>query len=297
MTLPNFLIVGAAKSGTTSLYHYLRQHPEVYVSPVKEPNFFVFGDGWQQEAAASALPDKAIRQSTRNLRDYEALFAGARAARAIGEASTSYLYTPGVPERICQTLPGVKILVILRNPVDCSYSRHMMDVRDERQSPENFLRVFHEPKSPLRYPGFYHSHLQRYYRVFDRRAIKIVFYEDLASRPNDLLRSLFGFLGIDDRFRPDVRTRYNVSGLPKNRSLNAIWRQLARLNRMYGLSQRLPRHAASQRAVDFFVRRRGHNLTPGSLPPEVRAAVVDVYRADILELQELVKRDLTHWLD
>src|SRR5947209_2910038 len=103
MTLPNFLVIGAAKGGATSLHHYLRQHPDVFLTPVKETNFF-----WTEARAAG-------RKTVQTLADYEHLFDGSGARRAIGEISPQYLNSETAAERIRRDLPGVRLIVALRN--------------------------------------------------------------------------------------------------------------------------------------------------------------------------------------
>src|SRR4051794_34967159 len=111
--LPNFLIIGAAKAGTTSLYHYLRQHPDVYMSTIKEPNYFCFEE---------QLPEYA---PVRTLAEYESLFDGASSQPAVGEASTQYLNSAAAPRRIANILPNVRLIVSLRNPADRAYSSYL----------------------------------------------------------------------------------------------------------------------------------------------------------------------------
>ena len=106
MTLPNFLLIGAPKCGTTSVYHYLRQHPHVFMSPVKEPHFF----SWRE------LPSQVReRQSTivKTLEDYRALFDGVSHEAAIGEASTSYYHRTGAAQRIRDLLPDAKLMAMI----------------------------------------------------------------------------------------------------------------------------------------------------------------------------------------
>src|SRR5436309_11753413 len=116
MTLPNFLIIGAAKAGTTSLYHYLRQHPDIYMSPVKEPAYY---------ASASVAARSGRSRGIRTRAAYERLFAAAGAERARGEASPQYLNDDAAPDRIAADLRDVRLIVSLRNPVDRAYSSYL----------------------------------------------------------------------------------------------------------------------------------------------------------------------------
>src|SRR5881628_1693582 len=130
MMLPNFLIIGAAKSGTTSLYQYLRQHPEVYMSAVKETNWFAYEgqrDSWY---------------SVRTAEEYERLFDGVTVQRAIGEASPQYMKSAVAAKRIAARLPGVRLVAILRDPIDRAYSGYLNSLRDamERCSTDEAMR-------------------------------------------------------------------------------------------------------------------------------------------------------------
>ncbi len=121
MSLTNFLIIGAAKAGTTSLYHYLRQHPDVFMSPVKEPQYY--WDEGPKNMHACAY-DRAA---------YERLFEGSESRRAAGEASPQYLHSPTAPARIAADLPRSRLIVSLRNPADRAYSCYLGRLRGARE--------------------------------------------------------------------------------------------------------------------------------------------------------------------
>lgn len=132
MTLPNFLIIGAAKAGTTSLYHYLAQHPQIYMSPIKEPNFFAL----EERCVDFRGPGDHlyIKQfSVTELERYRSLFQGVTHEQAVGEASPLYLYSPVAPARSHRYVPEMKLIAILRHPVDRAYSAFLHLLRDERE--------------------------------------------------------------------------------------------------------------------------------------------------------------------
>src|SRR5579863_751660 len=128
--MPNFFIVGAARSGTTSLDRYLSQHPQIYIAPKKEVHFFAAnhfphtgpGDEW--------LNKRVIHEEEQ----YEQLFAGVTDEKRIGETSAYYLYLQGTAERIAHSIPAAKILILLREPIDRAYSAYMHLVRDGRET-------------------------------------------------------------------------------------------------------------------------------------------------------------------
>ncbi|NEO53881.1 MAG: sulfotransferase [Okeania sp. SIO3B5] len=123
MSMPNFLMIGAPKAGTTSLYEYLKQHPQVYLSEIKEPHFFSFEgrtQGFNDPSRANF-----IRKKVTKIEDYKKLFEEVKDEVAIGEASTSYIYIPEAVERIKKYVPDVKIIAILRNPADRAFSHYL----------------------------------------------------------------------------------------------------------------------------------------------------------------------------
>jgi hypothetical protein len=132
MTLPDFLMIGAQKSGTSAIYAYLSQHPQVFTSENKEPGFFAF-EGLQRSFAG---PDdaRAGRDIVRDLERYRRLFREVGDKARAGEASSIYLYAPQAAERIHHYIPNAKLIAVLRDPVDRAYSAYRHLVRDGRES-------------------------------------------------------------------------------------------------------------------------------------------------------------------
>ena len=131
MCLPNFIIIGAEKAGTTALWQFLRQHPQVYMSAVKEPQFF----GYEGREVSFQGPGPVVKEALPicDLEEYKSLFKGTESYKAVGEASPSYLYNSQAPERIRHYVPQAKLIAILRNPVDRAYSRFLHLVREDRE--------------------------------------------------------------------------------------------------------------------------------------------------------------------
>jgi len=289
MTMPNFLIIGAMKSGTTALYYYLEQHSQVYMSPVKEPNFFCF-EG-QEDPEGSAIT---------RIETYRDLFMGVSGERAIGEASHCYLYEPKAVERIKHHVPETKHIAVLRNPIDRAYSHFLHMGRNGTEPLTDFAQALREDahrKNPQDYigRGLYHGQLKRYFDAFGRGSVKVYLYEDLSDAPLDTLRDAFRFLEVDDTFVPDVSLRRNVSGSPRYKTLDTLLRrpslikQALKLYMPAGLRWRL------SKAFDNLKTR---NLVgPPPVQPEVRRQLIEVYREDILKLQEQLGRDLSRWLE
>jgi Sulfotransferase family len=289
MTMPNFLIIGAMKAGTTALYYYLEQHPQIYMSPVKEPDFFCF-EG-EKNLDGSPVTD---------IDTYRDLFKSVSGERAIGEASHCYLYEPRAVERIKHYVPEARFIAVLRNPVGRAHSHFLHRVRDGTEPLTDFARALREDahrKNPQDYVGrgLYHGQLKRYFDAFGRDQIRVYLYEDLSDAPLDTLRDAFRFLEVDDTFVPDVSLRRNVSGYPKYKTLDAVLRRPSLIKQ--ALKLYLPARLR-WRLSTAFDNLKTRNLTePPSMPPEVQRQLIEIYREDVLKLQELICRDLTGWLE
>ena len=300
--MPNFLIIGAGKSGTTSLYHYLGQHPQVYVSPVKEPKFFALegekpdfrGPGDDQEMMNRVANNRAVT----SIKEYQDLFRGVRGEKAVGEASPIYLYSPEAPDRIKRHVPQAKLIAVLRDPAERAYSAFLHQVRngweplthfsealrdEERRMQDNWHHLFH-----YKHRGFYHAQLSRYYERFGPEQIRVYLYEDLKADAAGVMRDLYGFLGVDEGFAPDTSLKYNRAGVPRNGAARALVRNLNSLTPFL------------KGALPFGVRQRikgGLFAEPPPLAAEVRRGLIEEYREDVLRLQGLIGRDLSGWLE
>jgi hypothetical protein len=295
MVMPNFLIIGAAKAGTTSLHYYLSQHPQVYMSSVKEPRFFAL----EGEKLNFRNPDQDInRTSITRLEDYQKLFQNVTDEIAIGETSPLYLYSSKAVERIKHYVPQAKLIAVLRHPVDRAFSCYTHLIREgyeplsfaeglqaeEERIQNNWAHLWHYRKA-----GYYYAQLKQYFDAFDSEQIRVYLYEDLNANSTEITQNICRFLGVDDTFEPDL-TRMNVSGVPKSRLL-------------YNLFKRSPIKTALKPFFPTDLRKqiarkvKAWNLQDKpTLPGEVRAQLVEAYRDDILKLEELIQRDLSHWL-
>jgi len=213
--LPNFLVIGAAKSGTTSFFDYLGQHPDIFISPVKEPNFFAFSGESSLDYHISDIP--WVLGSVRNFEDYRGLFSRANSHNAIGEASGTYLFHPRAAERIHRFIPDAKLIAILRNPVDRAYSAWLMHHRRGKEK-RPFKEILAMNEQPTRYyrgsyleKGLYCQQLMRYFKYFDRDQIRIFLYDQLCDDPHSLVQETYSFLGVDSGFNADLSARHNIA--------------------------------------------------------------------------------------
>ncbi|HUJ12383.1 MAG TPA: sulfotransferase [Thermoanaerobaculia bacterium] len=276
MTRPNFLVIGAAKAGTTSLHHYLRQHPAIYLTPVKETNFF-----WTEAREHG-------RETAQALADYERLFDGVTNQTAIGEISPNYLDSATAAERIRRDLPDVRIVVCLRNPADRAWSDYLGLTRILRE--HGSFEEATAPGRPCRERGFYFPRLQRYFDRFARDRIHVMLYDDFASGPRIALRSLFAFLGVDPDVPIDPSRRHNAAAIPRSRALNRVlWPSVVALQSL------VPRRWRGTGMIEALLART-YRPAP-RIDPEVRNHLIGIYRDDIVATGRLIGRDLSGWLE
>lgn len=298
MTLPNFLIIGAAKSGTTALYHYMRQHPQVYMSDIKEPHFFAFKD----KELSFVGPGVTINQSSiTKIDDYTSLFQKVDPQEtAIGEASALYLYIPQTAQAIKEHLPNVKLIVILRNPVERAYASYMQLMRDGREPLDNFSKALQAEQARIqdnwgflwRYTdlGFYGAQLKQYFDLFDEEQIRVYLYDDFKEKPISVLSDMFDFIGVDSTFSPDMSIKPNVSGVPK---YPLVHKFLTEKNPIKSFLKPLLPSNFREKLTNKVV---NQNLSKPDLDHAVKRQLCSVFYEDILELQTLLGKDLSFWL-
>ena len=275
MTLPNFLIIGAAKAGTTSLYEHFRAHPEIFMPRLKEARFFSYdGRGGK------------VKFPVQTLAEYEALFDGVRGEKAVGEATPHYLTFPEAAGRIRALLPEAKLVASLRNPVDRSYSIYQMNQRNlARNAGVTYARAMQTDRS---LQDSYSAHLERFFALFPREQIRIILLDDLEAKPEATLAGLFAFLGVDPGFTPDLSRVANPGGTPRIKLLH----DLLANGKLIAASRKVMPEAmvAPLKAL------RARNLRRSTLPGPDRRAATAFFRDDILRTQDLIGRDLSHWL-
>lgn len=299
MPLPNFILIGASKSGTTALFRLIDQHPQVFCSKPKEPNFFLLTGETEDYIEPDGRPRPVADLGITDLDSYRALFEAAGDAIAVGEASVAYLPDPRVAPRIRKLIPDAKLIAILRNPVEAAFSGYLMTRGHGFEPCETFEDALREQdrRERGRYfdglyilPGFYFTHLQRYRAHFPDAQIRVYLYEDFTEDPQAVVGDIFAFLGVDPSFVPDTGTRVNLSGVPKSMILHRLL--TGRTNPLARFV--LPVIPESLRHVLIGLRNR--NLRRPALAPETRRELVEIFREDIRNLEAYLRRDLSHWL-
>lgn len=307
MKMPNFLIIGAPKSGTTALYNYLGEHPQIYFPEKKEPHFFSF-EGRTQGFNGPGQSDFMKRRVTK-LEDYYQIFEGVNNEIAIGEASTSYLYIPEAVERIYNYIPEVKIIAILRNPVDRAFSHYLHHWRNGGEVYVSFYEALQQEEirqqnnwSPFwQYKGIgcYYTHLKPYYDRFEAKQIKVYLYDDFDQDPLRIVQDIFSFVGVDSNFVPDVKQRYNIGRLRSVPRSLTLQRFLTQDNQFKSwLKNFLP--LKYRNMLRKYLQKKNKIKVDYGYKPElskdVRQDLQKEYREEILKLEELLERDLSTWL-
>jgi hypothetical protein len=310
--LPNFFIAGAPKAGTTSLYSYLDQHPQIYMSAIKEPHFFApegreenfdpqFRRGIARdtrglrEFLSGPMRDKRFGGIVTDWQDYLRLFANAIHEPALGEGSVCYLWSPTAPGKIASRIPDARILVMLRDPAERAFSQYLQGLGNGairwslREHIQRNLR-HGSGQFSVHYPflefGLYSEQLSRYLNQFGRN-VWVGFHEDFKNRPLEVYQDICRFLGLSQEFSPNLERRHLTAQVPRLSSIgwlkrSGVWKAVA---------------AVTPAALRPLIRRtliRREGAT--RMDPADRLYLRDFYREDVRKLEGLVGRNLESWL-
>ena len=296
--LPNFLIVGANRCGTTSLYHYLKEHPEVFMSRIKEPSFFL--------AQSFKVPERGIgddrRQFVTDFDDYCRLFEEAGDCKAVGEASTENLYHyDKVIPYIQRLLGNPKILISLRNPVERAFSAYSFLTSENREyltfeeglsQEEKRIRDGWRQIWFYKQAGFYSARVKAYLENF--RDVKICLFDDLIRDPLLFIQEVYRFLGVDSSYVPDLKAKYKTSGIPRSKKINRLFEEPSRLRSAAGTVGKF--FLREDRWIRLRDTVKAKSYARAEMMPETRKYLEGVYHEEIVRLQDIIQRDLSAWL-
>ena len=290
MRKPDFFIVGAPKCGTTAIYYYLAQHPEVFL-PYKEVNFF---------GSDLYFPDQ-IRDESK----YLDLFASARTELRVGEVSVWYLYSKTAAAEIKRLFPDASIVIILRNPVEMLYSLHSQllysgveDIQDfagALRAAANLGRRLPLWNGPpvMNYweAAKYSPQLKRYLDTFGREKVKVIIFDDFRTDTLKSYQELCRFLGVNSSFEPELRV-INPNKTIRSKGLRSIMQSPPIPLRVMGrLLRTRTRHKLSARIQELNTR---YEHRP-PISEELRRELQLYFVPDVEDLSKLLDRDLTHW--
>lgn len=292
---PDFVVIGAARSGTTALCQYLEQHPQLAITEPKEPHYFAFA-GQRPDFRGPGDAESINRKAVTDRAAYQRLFR--EDGRRWGEASVSYLYYPHAALALHEARPEVKLICLLRHPAERAFSafsfmrtRLLEPCADFEEAlaaePGRIAGGWHHIWH-YRRMGFYHAQLQPYFDLFGPARIRVYLHEELEGTPDDVLRDCFAFLGVEPGFQPSVRPRPHRSGRPRHAGLS---RWLTRENGLKtALKAVLP--VGFRRRLKEAVMRANVERTPAR--QETLERLARGYCEDIAGLESLLGRP-TNW--
>lgn len=291
--LPNFLIVGTAKAATTTIHEYLKQHPNIFMTDWKEPCFFVFKD----KPNPVYTTDRPVSFVT-TLEMYKSQFEKGKEHIVKGESSTPYLYfyneTIENIKKVYDNHRSIKILIVLRDPVNRAFSQYMMKVRDlvenlsfEEALESEDMRMKNNAHFDFFYRerGRYYNQVKAYLEEFDD--VKIMFYEKFRNNEQEFLNEIVSFLGLEAINFTEIE-KQNISGRPKIKWMSSILKDNPFKRVMASI---LPRKT-KLRLKSFIMNK---NLQREKIDENTRKALRKYYSEDITKLEKLIQTDLSHW--
>lgn len=297
---PNLFIVGAAKAGTTSLYYYLKQHPDIFFPNVKEPHYYSKAES--HNPSAYLPPKKGQFYHTKIIRDqkyYFSLYENAVDYKIAADASPSYLWDLESAQRIHSDCPDAKVLIMLRDPVKRAFSQYLMDLRDGNQQEEDFMKALENDKETIpkvwgrvhlyEEIGLYYNQVKQYLEIFKSNC-KVIIYEDFIKNIRAGLMDIFLFLEVDSGQIENINYHqiHNSYSAPKNK----ISKFILRYRNKVGLVKSL---------IPDFLRKRLYRsvLLKKSRKPEIPTAAKEylqsIYQEDIERLKALLNNNLEVW--
>jgi len=267
--LPNYIIIGAARCGTTWIGKNLMLHPDIFMPTLKEIHFF----------------DKNY---SKGIAWYENFFKE-RTQKAIGEATPGYLYTDGAAQLINKHCPDAKLIVCLRDPVERTYSHFMY--REHERKTCNDSMTFEEIISWTPEQGMprlveeslYFDKLSQYYELFPKENILVVYFDDLKQEPENFLVEIYRFLGVDQNFKSqlsDKKVNTSASKIGKARIFFHVYKALNKFG-FYGFASTIDKFNSKKLPL---------------IQAESRKLLLDeYYMKDIIKLEKLLERDLSQW--
>jgi len=284
---PNFFIVGAPKAGTTSLYEYLKYIPGIFMSPIKEPNYF----------SIKTIPDNHRTKPIRDKEKYLGLFKEIKDETIIGEASPTYLAEPEAAEEIHSISPNAKILISLRDPVERTYSQYLMHVRDgqwnhsfhEQLKKELNAKIdFKNRNIGLRW-GFYFDDVKKFLNVFGKTQIKIIIFEEWIKNVGKELQEIINFLDVDYKLKKINEEQYNPFFVDRNPITRYI-----RTNQLLTkvVKKTITKEKQKKIRDKYFIK----ESEKPKMDFKEREILVNHYHDDVIKLEELLGRKLP-WIN
>lgn len=298
---PNLFIVGQPKSGTTALHQFLGQHPEIYMSSIKEPHFFCADFHLESDRAYGKQRFYDFRSESAYLQ----LFSKAKNVKIVGESSTNYLYSQVAAEKIYNFNPDAKIIIVLREPAQFLYSLHSHYVKFTEENEPDFLtalaletkRQQEEALSPrVTSPSYlyysqrvqYYQQVKRYRDRFKPEQIKVIIFEEFKSANERIFSEILEFLGVESNFTPEYAA-INVNKEVKFKAINNL------INNPVAKS--ISKNLLSQEFNDFVrdnivEKLLWHQAPKATMPEEIKLQLKQQYQPEVAKISDLLQLDL-----
>lgn len=296
VNLPSFLFVGTAKAGTTSVYNYLLQHPEIKI-PKKETFFFL--NELYKNNKLEYPKQRKRSEYILDQKEYQDLYKGIKGCA--GEIGTGYLYHHKQAIPLIKNYLGkeVKILIILRNPIERAFSSFMHFVKDTHETSSFLEALSQEPyRKKMAWDfmwqhkdmGLYSSQVKAYFDAFEH--VKVLFYEELKKDPKFIMKEITNFIGLDSSFEFDTQISFNASGAPKSKSLQQLITTENSIKKFFRPIFRILFSEQKREAI----RKGVKNKNIGAkvfMDPSERNKLIQFYKEDISKLEALISKDLS----
>lgn len=290
--LPTFLIAGVAKAGTTSLYNYLAKHPNICMSPIKEPNYFRNQpDGPRTVEKTQSHP----QQAPRDLEWYKSLFAHCEPENARGEAS-GYFHRPEAPALIKRTIPDARLIFILRNPVERAFSHYWQAIKNGESLPpfDEAVRNEHPTIRRLLHISAYAEHLEAFYNEFRSEQILLLLFDDLVQSPHSVVNCAYEHIGVDatlgsiGEYKP-----HNKASLPRSKVVKGILARGGNVVKPIPMPSFL--EGPLYRMATGLKARNSQSLGDVRMKDRTRNYLSKQFTHDIRYVEQCLDRNLSHW--
>jgi hypothetical protein len=290
--IPNFLLIGAPKAGTTAISAYLSEHPEIVISEEKEPFYFI-KDIVRTIPKSDPMRDIIFKKTAFSWGEYLELFKSQSGKESLfGEATVHYLYHyKTVIPKVLKELGNIPIVIVLRNPIERAFSNYLYQSSVDQYSFEESLS--HEVRRKAdgwnsfwlyKETGLYCKPVEEFLKVFNK--VHIVFYEDFKDNNLKCMQDVYSFLEVDSNFEPDIGIKHNVTSIPRNKLVSKIYYYI----RKYNVNTSFFSYKV-KRAIRSYLFTRKKN----TMSLDIEKELSEYYANDICCLEDLINKDLSKW--
>ncbi|MEA5508800.1 sulfotransferase domain-containing protein [Crocosphaera sp. UHCC 0190] len=275
LSSPRFIVIGGHKCGTSSLHSYFKQHPDILMPKIKGQDLLNKGD--------------------LDIADYQKSYEMITNQKIFGEVSSNYFQSHKACSEIKKYFAHIKLLMILRNPVDRAFS-HFNMISAEQKLNVQFTEIDqnHDKFGEIIRLGFYYDNLKQYIDTFGKHQLKVFLFDSFIKNKQQFFEEVFQFIEVDDKFLPNTSVILRKGGEVKNRGLKEFILSNPILHKTASLLTKP--FTTSEQRYNFYKKIDNVFIEKPSLTNEAREIFINIYREDILKTQELLDINLSHYL-